>query len=241
MALVDAIVPAFDDDVVEALLLAVRIRAGASNEPITIDHVPAPLQILGSGTDAVVVRHPALPELAFKVYAPTTVACLADEFAAYQRLAGSPYYATCLGRGDGYLVLSYEPGPTLYQCLTDGIPIPPQAMADVEAARHYARSVELHPKDVHLKNVLLQGGRARVLDVSKYVAPGDEDKVWDALAEGYRRLYPLLRGRRIPVWLIEVVKRRYKARVKGRPAQVPKPPSTAITCPVTYAASGLQR
>jgi hypothetical protein len=77
--------------------------------------------------------------------------------------------------------------------------------------------------------------------VSKYVAPGDEDKVWDALAEGYRRLYPLLRGRRIPVWLIEVVKRRYKARVKGGPAQVPKPPSTAITCPVMYAASGLQR
>ena len=174
---------------------------------------------------------PGLPEQAFKVYAPQTVGCLADEYHAYQRLGGSPYFAACLGHGAFYLVLSYEAGPTLYECLVRGIPVPARAMADVEAARAYARSVGLHPKDVHLKNVLLQGDRARILDVSKYVAPGDEDRVWDLLAEGYRRVYPLLRGRPVPVWLIELVKRRYKARIKGR--QAPNPPSTAITCPVT--------
>src|SRR5438034_11013006 len=111
MALVDAIVFDSHDDIVEGLLEAIRIRAGASNEPITIDHVPAPLRLLGSGTDAIVVAHPGLPELAFKVYAPTTVGCLADEYLAYEHLAGSPYYAACLGRGASYLVLSYEPGP----------------------------------------------------------------------------------------------------------------------------------
>ena len=204
-----ALVP--DSETVEALLRAIRIRAFASNEPIAIDHLPVPLRVLGKGTDALVVQHPGLPERAFKVYAPETVGCLADEYLAYGHLAGSPYYAACLGRGDFYLVLSYEPGPTLYECLVEGIPVPAGAMADVEAARAYARSVGLHPKDVHLKNVLLQGDRARVLDVSKYVAPGDEDMVWDALAEGYRRFYPLIRGRRIPVWVIEMVKRRYKA------------------------------
>ena len=200
-----------DPDVVEQALRAIRIRALASNEPIVIEHIPAPLRLLGSGTDAVVVQHPGLPERAFKIYAPETIACLVDEYHAYQRLAGSPYFAACLGRGDFYLVLSYEPGPTLYECLVQGIPVPEQAMADVEAARRYARTVGLHPKDIHLKNVLLQGDRARILDVSKYVAPGDEDRVWDHLAEGYRRFYPLIRGRRIPVWVIETVKRRYKA------------------------------
>ena len=200
---------------VDELLRAVRIRASAGNQPIAIDHVPAPLRVLGrSGTDALVVQHPGLPEVAFKVYAPETVGCLADEYLAYQRLAGSPYFAACLGQGEGYLVLSYEPGPTLYECLVQGIPVPDQAMADVEVARDYARRVGLHPKDIHLKNVLLQGSRARILDVSKYVAAGDEDRVWEHLAEGYRRFYPLIRGRRIPVWVIERVKRRYRAQAK---------------------------
>jgi hypothetical protein len=207
-----AVVP--ETDTVEDLLAEIRIRASASNEPIVIEHVPAPLRLLGSGTDAVVVQHPGLPERAFKIYAPETIGCLADEYDAYQRLAGSPYFARCLGQGPFYLELSYEPGPTLYECLVQGIPVPEQAMADVEAARHHARQVGLHPKDVHLKNVLLQGNRGKILDVSKYVAPGDEDRVWDHLAEGYRRFYPVIRGRRIPVWVIEMVKRRYKAQPK---------------------------
>jgi len=231
MALVDTLVSDAVSETVEQRLRAIRIRASASNEPIVIEHLPAPLRLLGSGTDAVVVQHPGLPEQAFKVYAPQTVGCLADEYHAYQRLGGSPYFAACLGHGAFYLVLSYEGGPSLYECLVRGIPVPARAMADVEAARAYAQSVGLHPKDAHRNNVLLQSERARILDVSKYVAPGDEDRVWDLLAEGYRRVYPLLRGRPVPVWLIELVKRRYKARIKGR--QAPNPPSTAITCPVT--------
>ncbi|HEY4410402.1 MAG TPA: hypothetical protein VGO87_11010, partial [Acidimicrobiia bacterium] len=135
-------------DVVECLLEGIRITAWAHNEPITVEHIPEPLRFVGKGTDAIVVAHPGLPELAFKVYAPQTIGCLADEYEAYRRLGASPYYATCLGRGDFYLVLTYEPGPTLYDCLVQGIPIPASAMADVEAARRYARSVGLHPKDV---------------------------------------------------------------------------------------------
>src|SRR5258705_1912153 len=80
---------------IDGLLAQVRIRARASNEPIVIGHIPAPLRLLGSGTDAVVVQHPALPGQAFKIYAPETVGCLADEWEAYQRLSGSGYYATC--------------------------------------------------------------------------------------------------------------------------------------------------
>ena len=232
-------VPVPEPGTVEQLLAAIRIRAFASNEPILIEHVPAAFRVLGSGTDAIVVQHPDHPERAFKVYAPETVGCLVDEFLAYQHLDGSPYFAGCLGQGDFYLVLTYESGPTFYDCLVEGIPIPKSAVADVEDARCYARQAGLHPKDVHLKNILLQGDRARILDVSKYVAPGDDDPVWDQLAQGYRRFYPLLRGRRIPVWLMEVVKRRGKARIKAR--QAPKPPSTAITWPVMYPASESQR
>ena len=251
MALVDSHGVIGDVVPVERLLAGIRIRAFAGNEPIVISEVPAPLQILGWGTDAIVVRHPDHPGLAYKVYAPESVHCLHDEAAAYRRLAGSAYFATCLAEGPFYLVLGYEPGPTLYDCLVRGIPIPASALADVEAGRREARRLGLHPKDVHLKNVLLQGERARILDVSKYIAPGDEDHVWDTLAGGYRRFYRLIRGRRVPIWLIERVKRRYKVRIKARAAarsavarpvaQVPYPPSTAMTWPVMYPASGLNR
>ena len=81
--------------------------------------------------------------------------------------------------------------------------------------RHLKRRAGLHPKDIHLKNVIVQGQRAKVIDVSKYVAPGDADPVWEALAEAYRRYYPAIRGRGIPIWLIETVKRAYRDQGMG--------------------------
>lgn len=198
-------------EAVEGSLRQVRVSARASNEPVVIEHVPAPLRLVGFGTDAVVVQHPTRPELVFKIYTPQTVGLADDEYHAYQQLAVSPFFPVCVGRGDFYLVLSYEAGPTLYECLLHGLPVDAAVMEDVEAARCYARAVGLHPKDIHLKNVVVQHGRAKVLDVSKYVLPGDEDRVWEHLAEGYRRFYPLIRGRRIPLGVIELAKRLYKA------------------------------
>jgi hypothetical protein len=199
--------------VVESLQ-QIRVRARASNEPVVIDHLPAVLRLVGFGTDAVVVQHPGLPEHVFKVYTPQTISCLDDEYRAYAQLAGSEFFPACIGRGAFYLVLSYEVGPTLYECLVDGVVVDDQVMADVEAARDYARHVGLHPKDIHLKNVLVQGRRAKIIDVSKYASPGDDDPVWEHLAEGYRRFYPLIRGRRIPLWVIELTKRTYRAQAK---------------------------
>ena len=199
---------------VQAQVDRVRLRSFASNAPVLIERIPPPLRVVGSGTDAVVVAHPELPAHVFKVFAPESLEALDQEQLSYSLLGSSDHFATCFGRGERHLVLSYEPGLTLYQCLEQGVPVPEQVILDVQAARAYARSRGLNPKDVHLHNVLVQDGRAKILDVSKYVAPGDEDRVWDHLAEGYRRFYPLIKGRRIPVWVIELAKRRYKAQPK---------------------------
>lgn len=204
------------DESIEETLEAIRVRARASNESVVVEAMPPVLEVIGYGTDAVVVRHPALLDHVFKVYTPQSIGCLEDEYEAYRLLAGFPLFASCVGRGPSYLVLSYEAGPTLYDCLVQGLPIDEQVMADVEAARRYARSVGLHPKDVHLKNIVVQGTGAKIFDVSKYLAPGDDDPVWEDLAEGYRRFYPLIRGRRIPRWFIEMVKRRYRAEAKDQ-------------------------
>lgn len=203
---------------VEELLRRVRLSSPDRHEPVVVERLPAPLRMVGLGTDAAVVAHPAHPDRVYKVYADEALPALADEHAAYELLAGSTLFASCLGRGDRYLVLSYEPGPTLYDCLVEGIPIGASVMADVEAARNHARRAGLHPKDVHLKNVIVQGSKAKMIDVSKYVAPGDADPVWEALAAAYERYYPAIRGRAVPVWLIETVKRAYREQPTGGPA-----------------------
>src|SRR5690606_38517121 len=57
-------------------------------------------------------------------------------------------------------------------------------------------------------------GRAKLLDVSEYVKPGNDGR-WDHLVQAYRHFYSLIEGRPIPVWFIEKVKRAYYRQVAG--------------------------
>jgi hypothetical protein len=66
----------------------------------------------------------------------------------------------------------------------------------------------LNPRDIHLKNVLLQDGHAKIIDVSEYVKPGNDGR-WDHLVQSYHLYYPYIAGRKIPVWMLEMVKRAY--------------------------------
>lgn len=199
---------------IEPLLKKIRIQSNPDNQPVTVEAVPPPLTVVGTGTDAVVVRHPDFPRLAFKVYAEGRSRALENEHAVYRRLGRSPYFPVCHGKGNFYLVLSFEEGITLYDCLIKGIPISGQVIDDVEKARAYVRQMGLNPRDIHLKNVLLQKGRAKLLDVSEYVKPGNDGR-WDHLVQAYRNFYHLIEGRKIPVWLIEAVKKAYYLQVSG--------------------------
>ncbi|MGA8943683.1 MAG: serine/threonine protein kinase [Thermoactinomyces sp.] len=194
---------------IKEVIRKIGFHANPDNELVTIEELPSELKLVGYGTDAVVVQHPDLPDKVFKVFAADRLHKLDQEFKVYQRLGESPFFARCYGRGENYLLLSYEQGPTLYECLRKGIEIPEQAILDVEKGREEARRKGLNPRDIHLKNVILQHGRAKLLDVSEYLKPGN-DRRWDYLVEGYYEWYPLIRGRKIPDWLIDSVKRMYK-------------------------------
>ncbi|MBA4601488.1 serine/threonine protein kinase [Thermoactinomyces mirandus] len=186
----------------------VKFHANPNNQLVTIEKFPSELKLIGFGTDAVVVQHPDLPDKVFKIFADDRLHKIDQEFKVYQTLGNSPYFARCYGRGKNYLLLSYEQGPTLYECLREGIEIPEQAILDVEKGREEARQKGLNPRDIHLKNVILQQGHAKLLDVSEYLKPGN-DKRWDYLKEGYYEYYPLIRGRKIPAWIMESVKMIY--------------------------------
>lgn len=191
-------------------IASIRFDIYSDNSIATLSYLPPEFQLIGVGTDAVVVQHKDFPDVVYKVFGLESMEKLDLEYEAYQRLDKSPFFPTCYQKRDNYLVLSYEPGPTLYQCLEDGIIIPEQVVQDVEQAIHYAKSLDLYPQDIHLKNVILQGDRAKVIDVASYLTPGHDDR-WQHLITGYNQIYPLIKGKKIPPFFIDKVKRIYLA------------------------------
>lgn len=152
--------------------------------------------------------HEAVPEYAYKVYTLEAVSKKETEAAVYNRIADSPYFARYYGSGSNFIVLSFESGLNLYDCLLQGIPVPPEVIQDVDQARNEIRSLGLNPRDIHLKNVLLQNGRAKVLDVSEFMKEGNDQR-WDHLMWAYEHLYPFIEGKQVPSWMLETVKSWY--------------------------------
>ncbi|WP_028596639.1 serine/threonine protein kinase [Paenibacillus assamensis] len=183
------------------------IKQGA-NDPVTIEGESDELHCIGIGTDAAVFVHKQMPQYAYKLYATEALPKKEAEISVYEALKGSPYFPVYFGAGDRYVVISHERGITLYDCLLLGVPVPRQVVDDVEAARAFVRERGLNPRDIHLKNVLLQDGRGKVLDVSEYIQPGN-DKRWEHLVWAYDNVYPLLEGEKVSSWLLEAVKNGY--------------------------------
>jgi len=186
----------------------VEVKGSQKNGPVSISGCPEGLRCIGIGTDAAVFQFDQAPAYAYKVYSREAVGKKEIEESVYLRLEGSPYFPQYYGKGENYIVISLEHGVTLYDCLTQGIPIPRQAIMDVEDARDYVRSQGLNPRDIHLKNVLLQEGRGKVIDVSEYVKDGNDER-WEDLVWSYNQIYPLVEGKNIPSWMLETIKHWY--------------------------------
>lgn len=195
--------------VVDEDLRKIKITSTKNNELVTIGHYTKNLECIGVGTDAAVFKQRLEPTLAFKVYAEDKLNKLEAEFQVYQKLEKSEWFPVLYGRGHNYLVISYEEGMTLYDCLRTGTHIPKQVVTDVEEARKNCISKGLNPRDIHLKNILLQKGRAKLLDVSEYLNPGNDNR-WDYLKQGYEEYYYLIDRKKIPLWIIESARLLYQ-------------------------------
>jgi hypothetical protein len=194
---------------IEVELKAIQlVKRKDERKPVHLTNIPPAFDVIGTGTDAAVVRHEQQPSVVYKIYADEVVDKCAIEYEVYQRLVACDSFATCYTKGDRYLQLSYEPGPTLYQCLEQGIDIFPNVISQVEEAREFVKQQGLNPRDIHLKNVILQKDRIKLIDVSEYMRSGNDYR-WEHLVEGYQLFYPLIRGKKIPVSLMERVKRWY--------------------------------
>lgn len=193
---------------VEKSLEKVIVKSNGDNEPVSIWNENDDLRCIGIGTDAAVFHYEKLPYYAYKVYSEESLKKKDIEASVYEQIKDIPFFPQCYGSGRNYIILSYEEGPTLYDCLLQGIDIPKQVIDDVNEARKLLISKGLNPRDIHLKNVILQNGRGKVLDVSEYVLPGNDFR-WEHLEWAFYHIYPLINGVKLSPWLLETIKSWY--------------------------------
>lgn len=192
-------------------LSKINVFSSPNNEPVTITGDDDDLKCIGVGTDAAVFQSISVPAYAFKLYAKDKVHKVKVEANVYRVLEGSSFFPTCFASYDEFLVLSYEEGKTLFDCILQGIHIPEQVVNEVEDAREYVRYKGLNPRDIHMKNILLQNGRAKIIDVSEYTLPGNDFR-WEHLKKGYEEYYHLIAGKSVPFWLVETIRKWYNQR-----------------------------
>lgn len=175
------------DIIYSTLLPYARLESVRPHNPIVVDHVPLPWQLLGTGNYAAVFAHPDYPDLVIKVYAPGRPG-FEDETEVYRRIGSHPAFSQCFYARDNFLVLKCLKGVTLYNCLHLGLRIPKQIIFDIDQALDYARSRGLRPHDVHGKNVMMHNGRGLVVDISDFLREGS-GSAWDDLKLAYYWVY----------------------------------------------------
>jgi hypothetical protein len=195
----------------DELLPHLSIKSVHHKEPVVVEHVPQPWEVVGTGNYAAVLLHPEYPDRVVKVYAPGRQG-LWEEIEVYRRLGKHPSYSECYHSGESYLVLKRLHGVTLFNCLKKGIRIPIQAIEDIDKALDDARRRGLHPHDIHGKNVMLFEGRGIVVDISDFLKQ-DDCTMWDDLKKAYFKFYvPFMLRRPVPVpfFLVEMIRKGYR-------------------------------
>lgn len=189
---------------IEDVIKDIQVLSTKDNNPVIIKGFSKILKCIGVGTDAAVFHIEDDTQYVYKVFSKDRLDKMEMEKNVYKLLGESAFFPVYYGTGSNFLILSYEKGITLYDCLLKGIHIPRQVIMDVEEAREYAKSKGLNPRDIHLKNILLYEGRGKLLDVSEYLKEGN-DLRWNYLKKGYEEYYHLIDGREVPLWLIKTV------------------------------------
>lgn len=189
-------------------LASIHVFSSPFNGPVTVKGEAPNLKCIGIGTDGAVFQSVSAPDYVYKIYAADKYDRAASEAAVYEMLGESPYFPTCYAAYERFIVLSYEEGKTLYDCVVEGIHIAKHIIDEVEQARTYIRSKGLNPRDIHLKNIILQNGKAKLIDVSEYSVPGNDQR-WEHLKRGYEQFYPFIDGSSVPLWVVTTVQKWY--------------------------------
>lgn len=189
----------------------VKIESINPYNPVVVNYLPQPWQLIGTGNYAAVFTHPNYPETVIKIYAVGRLGWT-EEVEVYQRLGVHQAFSQCFYAEDNWLVLKRLHGVTLYDCLHLGLKIPPQVIQDIDLALDYAKSKGLTPHDVHGRNVMMSEGKGLVVDISDFL-DHSPCHAWKDLKKAYYSLYqPLFSWYHLPVpyWFLDGIRGIYR-------------------------------
>lgn len=183
--------------------------------PDTMPHLsayPPSLELIGTGRSAFAFRITKSSKV-MKVFFPAFRHIAAEEAEIYKTLASNPYFPDLHASGNGYLVMDYIPGHTLYDCLRAGIPITDHHIADIDNALARAEAEGLNPSDIHLRNILITpDGDIRLIDPARF-RQQKHCTQWADLHKAYEKFYKKkLFPKKVPGPLLELIAYLYKRR-----------------------------
>lgn len=193
------------------LLPNIDIQSVNPLDPIIANHIPDPWILLGVGNYAAGLIHPDFPEYVVKIYAPGRPG-IEEEIEVYSKIKKHPSFSECFYHSENYLILKRLEGETLYTCINKGIQIPEQVINDIDEALEYAKSLGLHPHDVHAKNVMIVKNRGVVVDISDFTKL-ENCSLWEDFKKAYYKIYlPLFYKPHpaVPEFCLNMVRRSYR-------------------------------
>ncbi|MBE9044847.1 serine/threonine protein kinase [Pleurocapsales cyanobacterium LEGE 10410] len=195
----------------QELLPNLQLESIEPHNPVVVHHVPEPWQLLGIGNYAGVFYHSEYEDLVVKIYAPGRLGW-SEELEVYRRLGLHSEFSTCFYAENNFLVLKRLYGVTLYDCMNQGLKIPPRVIEDIDRALEYARSRGLYPHDIHGRNVMMSEGKGLVVDISDFLRE-EPCLAWDDLKKAYYYLYlPFFSWHRLqlPYFVLDLVRTNYR-------------------------------
>lgn len=196
----------------EELLPNVTLRADNLFDPIEVTYTTDAWKMIGKGNYAAVFYHKAKPEWVVKIYGRSQHE-LEKEIEVYKKIGGKhEAFSNLYAYGENYLVLKRIRGITLFNAVVKGKQIPESVMDDIDDALHYATSVGLNPYDVHGKNIVMNGKKGYVVDISDFYKEGYCSK-WPDLKKAYKKIYKPFLYRfhpPIPLFILDMVRKGYR-------------------------------
>ncbi|MCM3597819.1 protein kinase family protein [Metabacillus idriensis] len=176
------------------------------------------LTFIGAGRSAFVFKLPN-ENKALKVFFPSFTHIAKEEAEIYRTLQGIEYYPNLYEAGENFLVIDYIEGSTLFDCVSTGIFITDQHIAEIDKALMHAKERGLNPSDIHLRNIFINDrGEIKMIDVARFRQTKNCSQ-WDDLKTAFHKYYrKTYFPKKIPAAMMNFIAALYKKKLIPLPS-----------------------